>query len=236
MAGLLVEHWWSAIDMNFSSQTKSNYDLVIFDLDGTLIDSRLDLANSVNHTRVQLGMSLLPNELIYSYVGDGASMLIRRAFGREPDEAELKQALEIFLRHYKEHLLDNTVLYAGVSEALEGLGSLTLAVLTNKPVNPSHVILSGLGVSERFALVYGGNSFEQKKPNPVGIHKILEDTGTSRERALMVGDSRIDIETGLNAGIATCGVTYGLASDTLAGAHPDFLIDDLRELFKIAYP
>ena len=221
--------------MNLSSHAKSNYDLVIFDLDGTLIDSRLDLANSVNHTRVQLGMSLLPNELIYSYVGEGASMLIRRAFGREPDEAELKQALEIFLGHYKQHLLDNTVLYPGVSEALEGLGSLTLTVLTNKPVNPSHAILSGLGVNERFALVYGGNSFEQKKPNPVGVHKILEDKGISRERALMVGDSRVDIETGFNARIATCGVTYGLASNTLAEAHPDFLIHDLRAVLKIVY-
>lgn len=221
--------------MNLSSAGKSNYDLIIFDLDGTLIDSRLDLANSVNHTRAQLGMSILPNELIYSYVGDGASMLIRRALGREPAEAELKEALEIFLRHYKQHLLDNTVLYPGVSEALEGLGSLTLAVLTNKPVNPSHAILTGLGVNERFALVYGGNSFEQKKPNPVGVHKILEDTGISRERALMVGDSRIDIETGSNAQIATCGVTYGLASETLTEANPDFLIDDPRELLRIVY-
>jgi phosphoglycolate phosphatase len=218
-----------------SSAGKSNYDLIIFDLDGTLIDSRLDLANSVNHTRAQLGMSILPNELIYSYVGDGASMLIRRAFGREPAEAELKEALEIFLGHYKQHLLDNTVLYPGVLEALDALDSLRLAVLTNKPVNPSNAILRGLGVKEKFALVYGGNSFEQKKPDPMGVHKILEDTSISRERALMVGDSRIDIETGCNAQIATCGVTYGLASDTLAEAHPDFLIDDLRDLLKIVY-
>src|SRR6266850_6629743 len=122
--------------MNLSSAGKSNYDLIIFDLDGTLIDSRLDLANSVNYTRTQLGMSILPNELIYSYVGDGASMLIRRAFGREPAEAELKEALEIFLGHYRQNLLDNTVLYPGVLEALDALNSLRLAVLTNKPVNP----------------------------------------------------------------------------------------------------
>jgi len=221
--------------MNLSSRGKSNYDLIIFDLDGTLIDSRVDLANSVNHTRVQLGMSLLPNELIYSYVGDGASMLIRRAFGREPAEAELNEALEIFLTHYKLHLLDNTVLYPGVLEALEDLVSLTLTVLTNKPVNPSNTILQGLGIEEKFAIVYGGNSFQQKKPDPIGVLKILKETGTFRERALMVGDSRIDIETGANAQIATCGVTYGLASDTLAHARPGFLIDDLRELLKIVY-
>jgi phosphoglycolate phosphatase len=221
--------------MNLPSEKNPRYDVVIFDLDGTLIDSRLDLANSVNYTRVRLGMSILPNELIYSYVGDGASMLIRRAFGREPSEAELTEALQIFIEHYQLHLLDNTVLYPGVLEALQGLRSLTLAVLTNKPVNPSNAILRGLGVREKFALVYGGNSFEQKKPDPVGIHRILEDSRAPRARALIVGDSRIDIETGRNAQISTCGVTYGLASETLAEAHPDFLIDDLRNLLGIVY-
>jgi phosphoglycolate phosphatase len=221
--------------MNLGLKQKSNFDVIIFDLDGTLIDSRIDLANSVNYARLQFGMSLLPNELIYSYVGDGAAMLIRRAFGREPAETELKQALEIFLAHYKLHLLDNTVLYPGVPEALEGLASVKLAVLTNKPVNPSNMILQGLGVKEKFTVVYGGNSFEQKKPDPVGVLKILENTGVLKERALMVGDSRIDVETGANAQIVTCGVTYGLASDSLAQANPDFLIDDLRNLLKIVY-
>jgi phosphoglycolate phosphatase len=221
--------------MNLSATRESNYDVIIFDLDGTLIDSRVDLANSVNYTRVQLGMSLLPNELIYSYVGDGASMLIRRAFGREPNAVELKQALDIFLGHYKLHLLDNTVLYPGVLDALNSLASLNLTVLTNKPVDPSNIILQGLGIKEKFTAVYGGNSFEQKKPDPIGINKILRDTGTSSERALMVGDSRIDVETGVNAQIATCGVTYGLASDTLTNASPDFLINNLRELVGIVY-
>jgi len=222
--------------MTSNELASSKYDLIIFDLDGTLIDSRLDLANSVNYTRLQLGLSALENDLIYSYVGDGASMLIRRALGREPNEAEIKQALEIFLQHYKRHLLDNTVLYPGVREALDRLDSLTLTVLTNKPVDPSNEILKGLGVQNKFAVVYGGNSFEQKKPDPVGIHRILQDTGISRERALMVGDSWIDIQTGRNAEIVTCGVTYGLASDTLQEAQPDFLIGDMRELLRIVYP
>ena len=219
-----------------NAPVSSNYDLIIFDLDGTLIDSRLDLANSVNYTRSYLGLPVLENELIYSYVGDGASMLIRRALGREPSDTEIKQALEIFLHYYKQHLLDHTVLYPGVREALDRLDSLTLTVLTNKPVDPSNAILKGLGVQNKFAVVYGGNSFEQKKPDPVGIHRILQDTGISRERALMVGDSWIDIQTGRNAEIVTCGVTYGLASDTLQQAQPDFLIGDMRELLRIVYP
>jgi phosphoglycolate phosphatase len=222
--------------MTSNQPASSNYDLIIFDLDGTLIDSSLDLANSVNYTRLQLGLPALENALIYSYVGDGASMLIRRALGREPNEFEIKQALEIFLQHYKMHLLDNTVLYPGVRETLDRFHSLTLTVLTNKPVNASNAILKGLGVQDKFAVVYGGNSFEQKKPDPLGVHQILQDTGIRRERALMVGDSRIDIQTGRHAQIATCGVTYGLASDTLAAAQPDFLIGDMQDLIRIVYP
>jgi phosphoglycolate phosphatase len=211
------------------------YDLVIFDLDGTLIDSKLDLANSVNFTRHKIGLPELEHRLIFSYIGDGATMLIRRAMGEGLSELDVQQALEIFLSHYREHLLDNTTLYAGVAEALEALRPLELAVLTNKPVSPTLAILQGLEIHDRFAIVYGGNSFEQKKPHPVGIEQILVETGTERGRTVMVGDSYIDIQTGRNAAVATCGVTYGLASDTLREPKPDFLIDDLRQLSRIVY-
>ncbi|MEW5977233.1 MAG: HAD-IA family hydrolase [Acidobacteriota bacterium] len=212
------------------SPTHSRYDLIIFDLDGTLIDSCLDLANSVNHARVRMGMPPLENEIIYSYVGDGASMLIQRSLGSNPEPARVETALGIFLEHYKLHLLDNTVLYPGVRETLAQLGHLTLAVLTNKPINPTRTILEGLAVLDRFASVYGGNSFEQKKPDPVGVYQILDDTGVVKERCLLVGDSRIDIETGRNAGVATCAVTYGLASKTLSDSRPDYIIDNMRQL------
>jgi len=222
--------------MNSKTRSASVYDVIIFDLDGTLVDSRLDLVNSVNFTRVRMGMPVIESSRIYSYVGDGAPMLIRRALGPEVIGAEVTQALEIFLEHYRLHLLDNTTLYPGVREALDQLDSLTLAVLTNKPVNATKAILKGLGILDEFAAVYGGNSFEQKKPYPIGINKILQDSRIHKERALIVGDSRVDVQTGRNAGIATCGVTYGLASETLNDPKPDYLISNMRELPIIVYP
>ena len=221
--------------MTSTSARQAKYDLIIFDLDGTLIDSKLDLANSVNFTRKQMGLSVLEHRLIFSYIGDGATMLIRRVMGEGLGESDIQAALEVFLSHYREHLLDNTTLYPGVAEALSSLEPLKLAVLTNKPLRPTQVILQGLHIEDRFAVVYGGNSFEQKKPHPVGIERILADTGAAREQTIMVGDSYIDIQTGRNASVVTCGVTYGLATETLDNFKPDFLIDDLRELSRIVY-
>ena len=157
--------------------SEPQYSLVIFDLDGTLVDSRLDLANSVNFTRTQLGLLPLENERIYTYVGDGAPMLLRRALGPTYNDQEIHEAVQVFLRHYRVHLLDHTILYPGVEETLEGLEKATLAVLTNKPVAPSRTILQGLGVLRHFKHVYGGDSFEQKKPDPAGVLEILKETG-----------------------------------------------------------
>lgn len=218
-----------------STSTRPRFDLIIFDLDGTLIDSKLDLANSVNFTRQQMGLPVLEHRLIFSYIGDGATMLIRRAMGEGLGETEIQKALEVFLAHYREHLLDNTVLYPGVRETIEALSSLKLAVLTNKPVRPSEAIVEGLGLRGKLPRIYGGNSFEQKKPHPMGIETILKETETSAERALMVGDSRIDVATGRNAGVLTCGVTYGLASDTLIDLRPDYLIDHFEQLRGVVW-
>ncbi len=220
-------------DLQERGHLKQHFDLIIFDLDGTLIDSRIDLANSVNYTRLQMGMSPLPHELIFTYIGDGAALLIRRALGEGLQEEDLKAALRIFMEHYKRHLLDHTVLYPSVASTLSDLGHLQLAILSNKPIEPSMTILEGLKVRDRFVQVYGGDSFEQKKPHPMGIEQILRDTGVAKARALMVGDSRIDITTGQNARVATCGVTYGLASDTLLGLEPDFLIHRFTDLIQV---
>jgi phosphoglycolate phosphatase len=232
-----------------------DFRLIVFDLDGTLIDSKEDLALSVNLMRGEMGLAPLEYELIASYVGQGVGVLVRRALGNGKPEtvpdADVERGVEIFLRTYRLHMLDHTVPYDGVREALAVLtdrrspesaespepGKLTvprsLAVLTNKPVNFSRAILVGLGIASYFAFVYGGNSPElnqQKKPDPAGVFKLMGDTGATADQTLMVGDSDTDVLTGRNAGVWTCGVTYGIGSHTLATTPPDVLLGDLREL------
>lgn len=211
----------------------SGMDLVIFDLDGTLVDSKLDLAHAVNATRAHMGLTSLEHELIYSYVGNGAPVLMRRAMGPEAPEAEVERALEFFLEYYREHMLDYTVLYPGVAETLQRLdnGTRRLAVLTNKPVRISVGILDGLGVGRHFFRVYGGNSFAQKKPHPIGVDTLLRESGAAKDRALMVGDSGVDIRTARNAGILSCGVTYGFQPESLESDPPDYLIERMEQIF-----
>lgn len=207
-------------------------DLLIFDLDGTLIDSRLDLANAVNATRKHMGKEPLANERVYSYVGNGAPVLIRRAMGEQASEAELQEALEFFLEYYSDHDLDNTTLYPGVKESLDRLlaAGKRMAVLTNKPVRMSRAIVEGLGVSSHFLQVYGGNSFEFKKPNPIGIEALMRETGIERARTMMVGDSSVDVQTARNARVQCCGVTYGFQPETLADPAPELVVDRMEQL------
>ncbi|MDQ6675825.1 MAG: HAD-IA family hydrolase [Acidobacteriota bacterium] len=207
-------------------------ELAIFDLDGTLIDSKLDLAHAVNAARADLGLAALPNELISSYVGDGAPVLMRRALGPDAPETEVARALEFFLVYYREHMLDNTTLYPGVHNALDRMrhSGLKLAILTNKPVRISQAIMEGLSLGDYFAHIYGGNSFPFKKPNPIGIETLLAQLNATREKTVMVGDSGIDMETAHNARVQACGVTYGFAPETLNAHRPDFLVDNLEQL------
>jgi len=207
--------------------------LLIFDLDGTLIDSQLDLAHSVNATLGYMGMPPIPHELVASYVGNGAPVLMRRALGPDATEEQVAQALDFFIRYYAEHCLDNTALYPGVKDALDALHSnddVRMAVLTNKPVRISNHILGGLSCGEHFFRVYGGNSFQRKKPDPIGIEALLSESGLARESAVMVGDSAVDIRTARNANIRACGVSYGFQPETFTAEPPDFIIDDLRQL------
>jgi phosphoglycolate phosphatase len=203
---------------------------LIFDLDGTLIDSKLDLALSVNATLAELGRDQLPHEQIFSYVGQGAPALIARALGSGASEQDCLIGLEFFIKYYSAHKLDNTVLYPGVREALDALREMTMAVYTNKPVRVSRSIIAGLGLSDHFRVVYGGNSFERKKPDPMGVHTILQEFGVAPAQTLLVGDSEIDVQTARNAGTWSCGVTYGFGSHRLGEFPPDLLIDNLTEL------
>jgi phosphoglycolate phosphatase len=204
--------------------------VLIFDLDGTLVDSKQDLTTSVNHVRERFDLPVLTAEEIARFIGNGAPMLIRRALAPKASEANVQEGLQIFLSYYRAHMLDQTVLYPGVKETLDRLKDCKLAVLTNKPVHFSCAMLDGLGIFKYFTSVYGGNSFDQKKPDPVGVYQILSDTRGQRERTWMIGDSAVDVLTGRNAGIITCGVTYGYATESFRDNPPDYLVDRFGEL------
>lgn len=205
--------------------------LLIFDLDGTLIDSKLDLANSVNAARVHMGMQPIEHDTVYSYVGNGAPVLIRKAMGANATDAQIEEALAYFLGYYREHMLEHTRLYPGVRDALDELKArgFPMAVLTNKPVRFSRDLVTGLGLKDHFFQVYGGNSFEQKKPHPMGVEELLKESGTQRDTAWMIGDSAVDIKTARNARIKACGVTYGFQPESLQEDPPDLLLDSLAD-------
>ena len=207
-------------------------DLLVFDLDGTLIDSKMDLALAVNATRAHMSMGPLDVELVSTYVGNGAPVLIRRALGDQATDAQIAEALEFFLEYYRQHDLDYTRLYPGVKESLDRLrdAGKHLAVLTNKPVAMSRSIVDGLGIAAHFFRVCGGNSFEFKKPHPIGMETLVAEAAVDRARAMMVGDSSVDIQTARNAGVRSCGVTYGFAPESLRDPAPDLLVDRLDEL------
>lgn len=206
--------------------------LLIFDLDGTLIDSKLDLVHSVNAARGLMNLGPISEELIASYVGNGAPVLMRRALGPQASEDDVRKALEFFLGYYRDHMLDNTRLYPGVKDALDRLhdSGAKLAVLTNKPVRFSQAIVDGLGLGEHFFQVYGGNSFEQKKPDPIGIETLIGESGAARDRTIMVGDSGVDVRTARNAKVRACGVKYGFQPESFEQDPPDILVDDMNQL------
>jgi phosphoglycolate phosphatase len=206
---------------------------LIFDLDGTLIDSKVDLVNSVNATLRELKRAELPKDLVASYVGSGAPVLIRRSLGGNPAEEETQKALAFFLVHYEEHKLDQTRLYPGVKETLAQLKSLPMSVLTNKPVKISVQILEGLGVAQYFRSIYGGNSFETKKPDPLGAKQILSEFGIAAGEAAMVGDSEVDVQTARNAGMCSVIVNFGFGTHDRM-AHPaDIYINQFEELLAL---
>jgi len=216
--------------------------LLVFDLDGTLIDSRQDLCNSVNATLENFELAPLKDEVIASYIGDGAAMLIRRALAIPGEVPESRRAAELFdeafpyfLRYYREHLLDYTTVYPGVMESLEALKTHSagaprrMAILTNKPVRPARVICDGLGLSSYFFSIYGGDSFVTKKPDPEGLETLMREAGVGPEETLMVGDSDVDVQTARNCGVWTLGCGFGLSPEALAAAEPDVLVDGAAE-------
>jgi phosphoglycolate phosphatase len=209
--------------------------LLVFDLDGTLIDSGADLCASVNATLHHFGRAALPQAVISTYIGDGVARLVSRALGEPVEAAYLESAVSFFLDYYRAHKLDHTYVYPGVFASLDSLrtepagASRSMAVLTNKPIGPSLAICEALGLSPYFFRIYGGNSFATKKPDPEGLLALMRDAGVPAEETLMIGDSDVDIMTARNAGVWSMGCTFGLSPHTLAAVPPDCLVDSPAE-------
>src|SRR5215475_6460944 len=200
--------------------------LIVFDLDGTLIDSRKDLANSINAMLTEFNRQPLPEEIIAEYIGDGAGMLVRRALGDPDDEKFVESALTSFLNHYRVHKLDYTYVYNGVFQALNVLKSgRQMAVLTNKPIRPAEAICDALGLSSYFFRIYGGNSFATKKPDPEGLTTLIREAGVQPNETVMIGDSDVDILTARRARTWAIGCRYGLSSHTVESIPSDYLAD-----------
>jgi phosphoglycolate phosphatase len=223
---------------------KDKLKLLIFDLDGTLVDSRQDLANSINAMLRNYHRDELHCDVIATYIGDGAPTLVRRSLGFNDDheigpkeEEFIEDALIFFLEYYREHKLDNTYCYDGVLNALRALQSnangRVMSVLSNKPVNPSRAIVNALGMSGFFRVVYGGNSFETKKPDPLGVQMLLKEFNVRPEEAVIIGDSDVDMMTARNAGIYSVGVTYGLSPETLEETPGNVMVDSASEWLEI---
>jgi phosphoglycolate phosphatase len=206
---------------------------LIFDLDGTLIDSKLDLIRSVNAMLREMGREQLHEDTISGYIGHGAPQLVAQALGNNATAAQREQALKFFLAYYEDHKMDSTCAYPGVPEALELLSGLPMAILTNKPVRISVRILEALGLAKYFRAVYGGNSFETKKPDPLGAQTILREFGAAPAEAILIGDSEVDVQTARNAGTFAAAVNYGFGTHDRAGHPADIYLDRLADLVPL---
>jgi phosphoglycolate phosphatase len=206
--------------------------LVVFDLDGTLVDSSADLAAGVNAmlARAAPDAAAIPVETIRTFIGSGARNLVAKSVAHVRAAVAPEDALPVFLEEYAARLTDSTRFYPGVEDALARLSGCTLAVLTNKPGDLSRRILEALGAGERFFRVYGGGDLPSRKPDAAGLLKLMEEAGAGARDTVMVGDSAIDVRTGRAAGAITVGVTYGFDPESLAAEPPDAVLHSLADL------
>src|SRR5579884_672175 len=211
---------------------KTPVDLLIFDLDGTLIESKWDIAHAVNLTLEELGLPRRPQEEIFGFVGDGVKRLLRLAVGEE-NQVKYEEALRVFRGHYLAHCLDRTRFYPGVETVLTHFADKHKAVATNKSIEYTKVILDGLG-NHHFAYIIGGDDGYGLKPEPGMLLKIMEALRVPRERTVLIGDSTNDINGGHNAGIRVCAVGYGMGNrEKMVACRPDWFIERPEELMEI---
>jgi len=214
---------------------------VFFDLDGTLIDSAEDLANSINFMLKSIGKNPYDIELIKTWVGNGATMLVKRALSGsfevgDIDENEFKKALNIFMEHYKNNLCIKTQMYPGVKETLDKLKAKKLAIITNKPFKFVTPILKEFKIDGYFGLILGGDSLDEKKPSKKPLLFACEKLNVSPSDTIMVGDSKNDILAAKRAGIKSIAITHGYSQgEDIKGLDADFVVDDIREILKVMY-
>ena len=208
--------------------------MIVYDLDGTLVDTREDIAASANHLRARVGMPPLPQREICGCVGLGLKRLIENVLETQ-DPVKVEEGTKIYRAHYTQHMLDNTVLYPRARDVLEHFKSRKQAVITNKPNPYSRQILEALGVAPFFVEIVAGDSGMPKKPDPASLLAILKKEEVSPDEAVFVGDSAIDVETGAKAGVMTVAVAHGFSSrEELEEARPDALVADFKELLDLA--
>jgi phosphoglycolate phosphatase len=211
---------------------KTAVDLLIFDLDGTLIESKWDIAESVNLTLAELGLPQRALDEIFGFVGDGVKKLLRLSVGEE-SPVRFEDALRVFRKHYLAHCLDRTTFYPGVEKALVHFEEKQKAVATNKSIEYTQVILKGLG-SQYFQCVVGGDNGFGLKPEPGMLLHVIERLNIPKERTVLVGDSTNDINGGHNAGIRVCAVGYGMGNrERMAACRPEWFIERPEELMEI---
>lgn len=209
---------------------------LVFDLDGTLVDSARDLAAATNAAlrRVAPGVAPIPLEVVISFVGEGARLLIERSLRHARLELSPDEVLPAFLDCYGRMLLDTTRLYPGIEAALDALPGRPLAVLTNKPGPFSRAILEGLGVAERFARIWGAGDVEERKPDPAGLLRLVAELGGRPEECWMIGDSPTDVRTARAAGVRAAGVAWGLDPRGMRAAGPDVVFERVEDLASLA--
>jgi 2-phosphoglycolate phosphatase len=213
------------------SETQNKVSGIVFDLDGTLVDSRRDIAEAANHALERAGLQRLPHDELESFVGDGAPLLMARAARIDVKDAKTLVMVADFLDYYAEHPIDHTDVMPGTLEALEALSGYALGVCTNKPRRTSVAVLRGLGLEARFKGVVAGDDLPQRKPDPAMVHEAARQLGVPVAEVVMVGDGPQDVLAGRAAGAFTVGVRGGIqAFERLAAAEPDVMIDTLAEL------